>query len=106
MKLPIWLVWIVVLLGAVLVVVLIVGVGWLGFDPDVMVAGGTLALALATFCLTAVAFNEMQEGRKRAEESKRASLRPLLIPVGSLGPFPDEAAIWEPATPPSITIQN
>jgi len=97
--------WVVV--GAVIIVLIISGVtiwAWLGPDPNrvgatatVAVAGGTLALALATLVLAGVAFNQMKEERKRAQETQRASLRPLLIPVNPLGlvPNPDNDAVAE-----------
>lgn len=78
---------------------LMIWAAWPGSDHNVMVAEGTFALALVTFWLVIVAFNEMQEGRRRTQETQRASLRPLLIPVSALGlgPDPDEGAFWRKA---------
>jgi hypothetical protein len=71
------------------------------------VATGTYALALVTLILAGVAFLEMREGRERAQETQRASFRPLVIPIGSLGlnPFSDMAAFWS-ALGHTVEIKN
>jgi hypothetical protein len=101
MRVPRW-----VVVDAVLVVLIAVGVtiwAWSGPEPDRAVAAATagvtvatLGLAGATLYLAFVALNEMEEGRKRAQETLRASQRPLLVPTGAFGldPWPNAADFW------------
>lgn len=99
---------VIVVVGTLLIVGLMVGAVWPGSDHDVMIAEGTLVLALVTFWLVVVAFSEMRDGQNRAEESKRALFRPLLIPVGSLGlnQQSNEADFWDVNATHKVEVRN
>lgn len=99
-----------VLIGTVIIMAMTgVGIAWavLALDPDVAVGVGTFVLAAVTLELALVAFCQMSDARKQALETQRVSLRPLLVPMGSLGlgPFSDMAAFWSMPSQ-SVEIKN
>src|SRR4051794_26776821 len=89
----------VVIFLAIIVVASLGSIVWAATSSTehlVVTANATIALAFTTFflgtatlVLAVVAFNELREGQKRAQETQRALWRPLVVPTGNAEIFQD-----------------
>ena len=88
------------LVVGIIAIMLMTGLGvvWsvLSPDYDLAVAIGTFVLGGATLLLALVAFYQVQDTKDQHLETQRASVRPLLVPMGTLGlgPSSNLADFW------------